>query len=369
MRRLYLDHNATSPLRPRVRDALRSLLDANEPANPGSVHAEGQRARALVEQARRAVLAQLPGADGTLTFTSGATESNNLVMRSYAERGPLVLSRLDHPSVVATGEVLEQQNYEIRWVANDEQGRLDVEHLASLLDGAALFSIAEGNNELGLWRDVPSLGALCRGHDVALHVDAAQTFGRFRVVGYAHASAVTLSAHKAGGPTGTGALYQRHGAPTVPLATGGHQERGRRPGTENLLGIVGWGALVRGLETTAWESLAPLRDTLEEHLVSSHGALVNAGEGRRLPNTTNLSLPGVASEELVMAMDLEGVAISAGSACTAGSIDLSPVLLALGLPKQRAGTSVRLSLGPEWTKSSIDDVLARFDRVLARLRR
>lgn len=368
MQRFYLDHNATSPLLQPVREAMAAAI-AGELGNPGSVHAEGQRARGIVEQTRRAMLRALPGAKGTITFTSGATESNNLILRTYAKRGPIVLSRLDHPSVVSTGEALAEQGFEVRWVPSDERGRLDMNRLVELLDGAELFSIASANNELGILRDVHALADLSDAAGTVLHLDAAQTFCRFEMDDASRAGAITLSAHKAGGPSGIGALYLRDGVTIEPLASGGHQERGRRPGTENLLGVVGWQALLDSFSPAAWTCLAALRDQLESFLVRECGAEVNAGVTQRMSNTSNLSIPGVASEAMVMAMDLEGIAISAGSACTAGSIDVSSVLLALGLPKGRAETAIRLSLGPEWTHDMTLETCERFRRVVARVRR
>lgn len=367
MQRFYLDHNATSPLLPPVREAMAAAI-LGELGNPGSVHAEGQRARGVVEQTRRAMLRALPGSRGTITFTSGATESNNIILRTYANRGPVVLSRLDHPSVVSTGDTLTEQGFEVRWVPNDSQGRLEMDALVGLLDGAALLSIASANNELGVLRDVATLAEACEAAGAVLHLDAAQSFCRFGMDDIDQIGALTLSAHKAGGPSGIGALYLREDVTIEPLTSGGHQERGRRPGTENLLGIVGWRALLASFEPESWERLAPLRDQLEAFLLAECGAEVNASETRRMPNTSNLSFPGLTSEALIMAMDLEGVAISAGSACTAGSIDVSSVLLALKLPEGRAESAIRLSLGPEWTAEMVSETCVRFQRVLDRMR-
>jgi cysteine desulfurase len=367
MKRLYLDHNATSPLLPPVREAMQVAL-REDLGNPGSVHTEGQDARAKMEAARNAILAALPGANGSLTFTSGATESNNLVLRSYAKRGPIVLSRLDHPSVVATGDELGERGWEIRWVTNDEEGRIRKDELRELLDGASLFSIAWANNELGNLRPIHRFAELCADTDTVFHVDAAQTFCRFDLGDISDIDAITLSAHKAGGPPGIGGLYLKRKVGVEPLATGGHQERGRRPGTENLLGVLGWQALVKSFDPERWNRLEPLRDRLEAFLIDEFDAKLNAGGDERMPHTTNLSFPGIESEALVMALDLEGIAISAGSACTAGSIDISPVLQSLGVGDERARSAIRLSLGPEWDDEMLEDVIDRFRRVLERMR-
>jgi cysteine desulfurase len=367
MKRLYLDHNATSPLLAAVRETMQKVL-RDDLGNPGSVHTEGQDARAKMEAARNTILGALSGESGSLTFTSGATESNNLVLRSYAKRGPIVLSRLDHPSVVATGDELVERGWEIRWVPNDEQGRILEDALEEMLDGASLFSIAWANNELGNMRPVHRLAKLCAKTETVFHVDAAQTFCRFDLGDISDIDAITLSAHKAGGPPGIGGLYLKRKVGVEPLTTGGHQERGRRPGTENLLGVLGWQALVESFEPEQWNRLEPLRDRLEAFLVEEFDAIVNAGADERMPHTTNLSFPGLESEALVMALDLEGLAISAGSACTAGSIDISPVLQSLGVGDERARSAIRLSLGPEWNEEMLEDAIERFRRVLLRMR-
>ena len=371
MKRIYLDHNATSPLRAEVAERLRALLDEGC-GNPGSIHREGQRARGVLERARSEILRSIGGESGALTFTSGATEANNIALLSLRAGDVLVTSRLEHPSLRDVAEVLEERGVEIRWMRHDADGRFDLESLASLLPGASLLAITAANNELGNLNPVAEIGALCASAGVRFHVDAAQLWGRLPFRVFEGVSSVTLSSHKAGGPVGIGALWVAEPRLYPAQSFGGQQERGRRAGTENVLFAAAMAEIARRVQSDegfvrAWCGCEPLRDRLA-HGLEALGGVRNGDRLRALPNTLNMSFPGFEAEELVMALDLEGVAISAGSACTAGSMDVSPVIEALGVGDERTRAALRFSLGPLTTAAEIDEVIARVQTVLARPR-
>ncbi len=355
--RYYLDHNASSPTLPSVRERMAELL-ADPPLNAGSVHREGQRARGLVERARRAIVDAL-GGGGTVVFTSGATEANNLVLRRLGPERALVTSRLEHPSVCRIAEYVEERGRDVGWVAHDGVGRPDLDDLARRADARTVVSLAAANNEIGNLNPIADIAALCRDAGALLHMDAAQVFGRRVFAPPEGVSAITVSAHKFGGPLGVGALWLAPDVSCEPLLLGGAQERGRRAGTENVVAIAGFEAAVRATDREAWSGLRSLRDAFELTLVSSVGAVVNGDPSARLPNTSNLSFPGAEAEALLAGLDLAGVAASAGSACTAGSIEASPVLTALGLSASRVDSAIRFSFGPGCVEDDLDDLVRR----------
>lgn len=359
--RIYLDHNACSPMTPAVVGALRAALDA-PPCNAGSVHAEGQGARARLEHARRAVKQALGVRGGRVVFTSGATEANNLVLRGWQGDGALLTSTLEHPSVRV---VVEDLDREVRWLAHDAGGLLELDALDAAIAAGDLagVSVMAANNELGTRNPIAAIAARCAAAGVPLHVDAAQVVGRLPFDVPDGVTAVTMSAHKCGGPIGVGALWMRDGFDVDALIRGGHQERGRRAGTEDVLGAIGMAAAFTHADHDAWAALAPVRDALERALVETLGCVVN-GAGPRLPNTSNLSFVGRDAEEVIQALDLAGIAVSAGSACTAGSIDVSPVIAALGLDDARTRSAVRISLGPEHVALDVAPLVDRISNAL-----
>ena len=345
MSRVYLDHNATSPLRPVARDAFAAILGEGRPLNAGSVHAEGQWARTRLERARQVILDAAGWPDEALVFTAGATESNHLVI--HALEGVVVSSRLEHPSIVnALDAMVDNGCLRCRWVPHDGEGRHDTAALEELLQGADHALVTAANNELGVMTDLGAWASACADAGVPLHVDASQVFGRLPMALPEGVTSVTLSAHKAGGPVGIGALLLRRGIAVHPVLPGGHQERGRRPGTENVAFAHAWAELLLQCETTLWQGLAPIRDAFEQVLENA-GARVVAKAAPRLPNTSSVAFPDGDAEEMLMLLDLAGIAASAGSACSAGSIDPSPVLLALPLEEDAARRVLRFSLGPE----------------------
>lgn len=366
MSRHYFDHNASSPLLPALRDRIAATL-REDTGNPGSLHREGQRARAIVEQARAKVLASIQGQRGALTFTSGATEANNIALQSLRAGDVLVTSRLEHPSIRDTAELLEERGVVLRWLDHDAQGRLSRSGLDAALDGARMVALTAANNELGNINDIKAIGQACAASGVALHVDAAQVWGRWPLQVEAGVSSLTLSAHKAGGPIGVGALWVDRPDRYAPLTHGGQQERGRRAGTENVAFIDAMGALAQHPDA-AWDGLSPLRDRLAAGL-EALGGLRNGDPAHALANTLNISFIGTEAEEMVMALDLEGIAISAGSACTAGSMEVSAVIDALGFDTDRSVSALRWSLGPGLDTSDVDAAIEIARQVLERVRR
>jgi cysteine desulfurase len=367
--RIYLDWNATAPLRPQARSAAQDALDAA--GNPSSVHAEGRAARRLIEQAREQVAA-LTGADPrNVVFTSGGTEANMLALtpRSAADR--LLISAVEHPSVLAGGRFPAAAVERLPVAGGGQIDLSAVERgLAALGRGQALVSLMLANNETGVVQPVSQAARLAHDAGALLHVDAVQAAGRISCdINALGADLLTLSGHKIGAPKGVGALVRRDAALPVaePLIKGGGQERGLRAGTENVAGIAGFGAAAAAArEGLAAESarMATLRDRLESALVAASPDVVIFGaEAERLPNTTLFALAGMKAETAIIAFDLDGVAVSSGAACSSGKVQPSHVLAAMGVPPQLARGAIRVSLGPTTTESEIDRFIAAWIRV------
>jgi cysteine desulfurase len=377
-RRIYLDHNATTPLDRRVRAAIEEAL-ASGVGNPSSIHQEGRAARERVEAARRDVARLVAGAPDEIVFTSGGTEADQLgvtgLYRIGRDRGHprrLLVAPIEHPAVLGAAAALSEGGAEVAALAVDGEGRLDLDHLErELAGGAALACVALANHELGTVQDVAAVAALCRRAGALLHVDAVQAAGRIAIDAPALAAdALALSAHKMYGPPGAGALWIAREHDLAPLLGGGHQERERRPGTENLPGIAGLGAAAALAAGQLAEDRAHLVDVgaaLEAGLVAL-GARVHAGAAERVPGVVNAGFEGVPGELLVQALDLAGAAASTGAACTSGTVSASPVLLALGLPRARALEAVRLSAGRGTTRGDVEGLLELLPPILSRIR-
>ncbi len=356
---VYLDYNATAPTRPEVAAAMAACLA--EPGNPSSVHAFGRAARRRLEEARAAVAELVAAAPAGVVFTSGGTEANNLALRGTG-RTRILVSAVEHGSVIAAAPAAEL-------ISVDAAGRVRLDALEEMLAAdhrPALVSIMLANNETGVVQPVAEAAAIARRHGALVHCDAVQGPGRLEVdIGAMGVDLLTLSAHKLGGPAGVGALVlAEDGLDLAPLLRGGGQERGRRSGTENLPGIVGFGAAARAAAGDDRARLRALRERLEaEALRRVPRARVVAAEAERLPNTVCLALPGLASDIQVMALDLEGIAVSAGAACSSGKVAASHVLAAMGLPAATAGSAIRVSLG--W--GSREEDVARFVEAWAAL--
>lgn len=381
--RAYLDHNATSPLRPEARAAMLELMDA--PGNPSSVHAEGRAARAHVERARAQIAALCGAPRGGVVFTSGATEANTLALHpalDVAGRAmgcDVLLTQASEHLSVLRGHRFAPDAMEL--LPLDGEGLIDLAALDEALtrhasEGRrALVSVMAANNETGLIQPVAEVVRICAAHGAVTHCDAVQAAGRLLLDGArVPADFLTLSSHKLGGPQGVGALVARHAdsRARVPLVAGGGQERGRRGGTENVMAIAGFGAAAESAARHLQDEpsrLFALRARLEEGIAQrfSDARIVGAGVAR-LPNTSCVIFPGIRAETLVIALDLSHVSVSAGSACSSGKVGASHVLAALGYDADLAGAAIRLSLGWSSRAEDIDRALAALGEVVPQVR-
>ena len=379
-RRVYLDNNATAPLLEAAREAIESAMRAVAFGNPSSPHAFGHEARLALEESRRELAAWLAVDPGELVFVSGGTESVNLAIQGAARAwtasgkppGHIVTSAVEHPAVLESCRYLESTGWRLTILAVDGQGRVDPAALRSALSpDTALVSIMAANNETGVLQPGAEIAAVTRQAGVPLHVDAVQAAGRIACkpasIG---ADYVSISSHKMGGPVGIGALWVREGAPIKPLLLGGGQERRRRPGTESVMLAAGFAAAARAATQTPMASKVEeirlwMERTLMERLPSTR---INGRQAPRLPNTTSLTFPGVDNETLVIRMDLEGFALSTGSACSTGSSRPSHVMAAMGLSAADAASTVRISLGPASTMPEIEELVETLCAVVTDLR-
>ena len=357
--RVYLDWNATTPLRPEARAAMTAAFEVC--GNPSSVHAEGRQARRLLEDARDAVARGVGGTARAVVFTSGGTEANVMALAPglRAASGPverLLLSAVEHVSVLAGGQFSHQV---VSSIPVSPSGVVDLERLRQMLAGGppALVSVMAANNETGALQPIADVAAIVHAAGSLLHVDAIQAFGKIPFnLKEMDVDLATVSAHKIGGPKGVAALVLGERVTAMdPLLRGGGQERGRRAGTENVIGITGFGAAVKAamadLETDRARA-AILRDRLESGLRQTRGVEVFSAEVARLPNTTLFTAAGLKAETAVIGFDLEGIAVSSGSACSSGKVQPSHVLAAMGVGSARAQGAVRLSLG--WSTQATD---------------
>ena len=381
--RIYLDYNATSPVPAEVADAVSAAL-RDCPGNASSIHAFGQRAKAVLDEARASV-ARLIGADpAEIVFTSGGTEADNLAVRGIAESRPdgarpaIIVSAIEHEAVLNAARALHRRGWPVTLLPAGPSGVVDVEDLARALDAAgghppALVSVMLVNNELGTVQPVKALAALARARGVPFHTDAVQAVGRVPIdVRELGVDLLSIAGHKFGAPKGVGALWVRRGLALQPQFVGGRQERGRRAGTENTPAIEGM-RVAAEVAARQLPSEAPrqavLRDRLERGILERvPGTSVNGDPAARVPNTSNISFEGVEGESLVIGLDLEGIAVSTGSACSSGTLEPSHVLRAVGLPPARVEGAVRFSLGPATTAAEIDRVLEAVPAIVSRLR-
>src|SRR5712691_973429 len=379
MERVYLDHAATTPVDPEVAEAMSRVLRETH-GNPSSMYAEGRAARAAVDRARDEVAAAINADPSEIVFTSGGTEADNLALRGALkarrdERDGLVTTAIEHHAVIDTARDLEQHAHvRVDVVGVDRYGIVDPEAIRDAIDErTSLVSVMHANNEIGTIEPIAEIGAICREEGVTFHSDAVQTVGALEVdVRRIPVDLLSINAHKFYGPKGIGALYVRRGTRVATMQTGGGQEKGRRTGTENVAGVVGLGMAMRiAAQRRATESArqAKLRDQLIDGvLVRVPGAVLNGHRTQRLPNNANFCIAGVDGESLIVALDLEGFAVSSGSACTSGETEPSHVLLALGLDRELAKGSLRVTVGRSTTEAHVDAFVGALEHVVARLR-
>jgi cysteine desulfurase len=378
MRRVYLDHNATTPVAPEVLAAMLPYF-GEEYGNASSIHTFGQRARGAVEQARISVASLLGARPAEVMFSSGGTESNNhaifgVVAAASGRSKHVITSAIEHSAVLDPCRALAQRGVAVAILPADREGIVDPEDVRRAIRAdTVLISIMLANNELGTLEHIAEIGKIASEAGVTLHTDAVQAAGKIPIdVDELGVHLLSISAHKFYGPKGVGALYLRKGTPIEPLMYGGHSERDHRPGTEDVSAIAGMGAAAELAVLNIRDEgrrLTVLRDRLEKGLLDRiPHATVNGSRARRVPNTTNLTLPFVEGESMVIALDLKGIACSTGAACSSGAVEPSHVLTAIGLSPEDARATLRLSLGHQNTEEEIDFALETIPAVIERLR-
>lgn len=377
--RVYFDYNATTPPTPEVVDrvatATRDLF-----GNASSVHHFGQQAKAALDEARSAVAALIASDPSEVVFTAGGTESDNFAIRGVAEaldatpRRHLIAAAIEHEAVLNTVKALAKRGWRVTLLPVDQSGVVSPERLADALgDDTALVSVMHANNEIGTIQPVAELAALAHARGALFHTDAVQSAGKIPVnVRTLGVDLLSISAHKFNGPKGAGALFIKRGTRLQPILTGGKHERNRRAGTENTPAIAGMGVAARqAVQKMASEAtrLSALRDRLETGILAAvSGTAVNGDPARRVPNTTNISFDRIEAESLLIALDLEGIAVSTGSACSSGTLEPSHVLKAMGYPVHRTQNSLRFSLGAYSTDEEVDRTIAVLPRLVEKLR-
>jgi len=383
-RRIYVDYNATTPVRQEVKAAM--LRDADIFGNASSMHASGRLAHAQVEQARGMVEKLIGAQPRTVFFTSGGSESNNTVfqtMRQLAtapedgriqERGEIITTAIEHPCVFNSAKYLQSLGFKVHFLPVDEYGKVNIDALKNALsEKTLLVSVMTANNEIGTIQDIKAISALVKSAGAWMHTDAVQALGKIPVnVDDMGVDYLTVSAHKIYGPKGIGALYVRKGAPLLPLIHGGHQEDGLRAGTYNNMGIIGFGraAAIAVDEVAQYgKEIAALRDRLRDGLTSAIPNIkINGHPMDVLPNTLNVSFPGAEGEAILLSMDMQGIEASTGSACASGSLEPSHVLMAIGVGPELAHGSIRFSLGWGISADDIDYIVTTLPPIIARLR-
>ncbi len=382
-RRIYFDNNATTPLHPEVKKAMCEAMDSF--GNPSSLHSFGRQSRGLIEAAREKVARFINASPDEIMFVGSGSEGNNTVLSILTcqpggcslcrQNGKgLVTTTIEHPCILETSRCLKENGADVAYADVDAYGRVDMEKLADLItESTGLVSVMFANNEIGTIQDIAKIARLCKEHNSLFHTDAVQAVGKIpfdvKALGIDYCS---FSAHKIYGPKGVGALYIRKGAPFCPFIRGGHQEKGRRAGTENTLGIIGFGAAVemRRKEMEAEERrLRGFKRFLRERIekLIPHVAF-NGDPENSLPGTLNVSFEGAEGEAILLYLDLQGIAVSTGSACASGSLDPSHVLIATGISAERAHGSIRISMGRETTRPDLAYFIEKLTETIARVR-
>ena len=377
--RAYFDHNATTPPAGEVIDAVVGAL-RDDFGNPSSVHHFGQRAKALLDDARSSVATLIGAEPAEVVFTSGGTEADNLALRGAVEaveasgRRHIITSSIEHEAVLNTVKALVKRGWTSSILPVDASGIVSTAALASAITAqTAIVSVMHANNEIGTIQPIADLAAIAHEHGALVHTDAVQSAGKIPLdVKALGVDLLSISGHKFNGPKGAGALWIRRGTRLVATMTGGKHERSRRGGTENVPGLAGLGVaarLARGKLAAEAARVSTLRDRLERGVLDRvPGTIVNGAPSPRVPNTTNISFDGVEAESLLIALDLEGFAVSTGSACSSGTLEPSHVLRAMGFASPRTQNSIRFSLGLGNDEAQVDALLAKLPGIVAKLR-
>lgn len=383
-RKVYMDNNATTPLHPEVKEELKKAMEVF--GNPSSLHQFGRSAKTMVKEARESVASFIGSTPEEILFTGSGSEANNTVLSILAcpstqcdcsgvgKYQKIITSVIEHPCILETAKCLADRNIDVKYLSVDRYGKIRIEELEEeLKKGPALVSIMTANNEIGTIQDIKQITQLVHQYGSLFHTDAIQAVGKIPVnVNDLGVDFLSLSGHKVYGPKGIGGLYIRKGTPFCPLIRGGHQESGRRAGTENTLGIIGFGKAIqmRAVEMPVeHERLLEFKEKLKEGIKSKVDNVQFNGHPRdSLANTLNVSFVGAEGESILLYLDLEGIAVSTGSACASGSLDPSHVLLAIGIPIENAHGSIRISMGRDTTSEDVDYMIEVLPKVIKRIR-
>jgi len=379
MNQIYLDYNATTPMDPKVLEEMLPYF-RNDYGNPSSIHSFGNKAKSVLDLSRERIAALVNARPKEITFTGGGSESNNYAIKGMAyalrEKGDhLITTSVEHASCLETFTFLESQGFEVTYLDVDKYGLVDPNQLSeSIRDTTILVSCIYANNETGVINPIKTLSVIAHDKDIVFHTDAVQTLGKIEIdLKDLDVDLASFSSHKIYGPKGVGALYIKMGVNPVSLLHGGGQERGKRSGTENVPGIAGFGKAAEIVNSSFGEEskrIAYLKELLKEGILNSvEGVNINGNTPGNLPNTLNLSFDGVEGESLVINLDMEGIAVSTGSACSEGNVEPSHVLLAMGQSNQEAVSSLRLSIGRFTTKEDIEKFLETLPGITERIRR
>ena len=388
MKNIYLDYNATTPIHPEVKEAIIESFDLY--GNPSSLHTPGRAASGRITEARENIAKLINADPDEIIFTAGGSESNNTVLKyivcnpaagcdrtccSLGGRNEIITSVIEHPSIISTMDFIKNQGGSVVLIDVDKYGKIDMDQLKKSISAkTAIISVMMANNEIGTIQNIREIAEIARAHGVLMHTDAVQALGKLKVdVKSLGVDYMSLSGHKIHGPKGIGVLYVRKGAPYCPFIHGGHQEDGRRAGTLNNLGIIGFGKAaeiaLRDLDSE-YRKLKALRNKLKSGIIDKILDIkINGHPEDCLPNTLNVSFEGAEGESILLYMDLDGIAVSTGSACSSDSLEPSAVLLATGMGPELAHGSIRFSLGRENTEEDIDYVLEKLPQIIARIRK
>ncbi|KAF0121166.1 MAG: cysteine desulfurase [bacterium] len=378
MKKIYMDHNATTPLHPEALDAMLPFLKDNF-GNPSSIHWAGRGVKKYIDEAREKVANLLNADPFEIVFTAGGSESDNLAIKGVAnvlkkKTNHIITTQVEHPAVLTTCQYMEKRGCKVTYLPVDHDGMIDLDELRdSITNKTVLISIMYANNETGTLFPIKEIGEIAADNGIVFHTDAVQAAGKIPIdVKDLKVNLISLSGHKLYAPKGIGCLYVKKGTSLVPLIHGGHQEGGRRAGTENTPGIVGLGKACeianRDMESQL-KRITKLRDRLYKGIIDKLDHVkLNGHPVNRIPNTLNLSFEFIEGESLLMNLDMEGVAVSSGSACTSGSLKPSPVLMAMAVPSEIAQGSLRFSLGLGNTEEDVEYVLGVLPEIVNRLR-
>ncbi|WP_110926984.1 cysteine desulfurase family protein [Bacillus massiliglaciei] len=378
MNRMYLDHAATSPMHPAVIDKMMSVMQKDF-GNPSSIHAYGREARHILDQSRTVIADSIGAAQNEIIFTSGGTEADNMALigtaEAYSSRGKhIITTEIEHHAVLHAAHYLEKRGFEVTYLSVDAEGRISAEDVkAALREDTILVSVMYGNNEVGSVQPIAEIGEIVKGHQAYFHTDAVQAYGLVQIdVKELNVDLLSVSAHKINGPKGIGFLYMRDGLKLQSRSIGGEQERKRRAGTESVPAIAGFAEAVKMMEADRSKKVKQYGEFKDAMLdVFNRSGLqyeVNGASGQTLPHVLNVSFPGTNVESMLVNMDLAGIAVSSGSACTAGSIEPSHVLVAMfGKGSERTKNSIRFSFGLNNTLEEVTEAAEKTATIVSRL--